>query len=478
MKRKTGIKFISLLIAAALYLGVFVNYAAAQTGSTNTTISSADLDSAWNAAAATKITLNRTSITVDGSGARVNGNTVTITAAGTYVASGALTNGQIAITAAKKDTVRLVLNGVNITNATGAPVYASQCDKLIVTLARGSQNTLTDGGSRFTYTNTAGEEPNAALFSKNDLSINGTGALTVNAGFNNGIGTKDDLIIASGTITVNAANHGIKGNDSVTVLDGNFKITAGKDGVQTSNDTNAAKGWVDIRGGSFEITAADDGIHAESKLYISGGTIKILKSYEGLEGQHVYISGGVLNVTASDDGINASGGNGGRTGNYSLNISGGHVTVLAGNDGLDSNGAINISGGTVVTMTKTNARGRGTGPIDADGAVTFTGGTIIYGGTAAGGNPGGASTQSYVYTDAVISANSNISVKKNGKTLITFTPNIDCRYLALSSPDIVNGANYEIYNGSTLIASAVAGTGGGMNGMNGGGRRQGQRIPQ
>jgi hypothetical protein len=177
-----------------------------------------DTEASWDASTATKIELNNNSATVSGSGASVSGSTVTLSQAGTYLVSGTLSDGQILVSAANDDLVHLVLGGADITNSSGAPLYASQCDKLVVTLADGTSNTLTDGGASFAYNDAANEEPNAALFSKDDLTLNGTGSLIVNASFNNGIGTKDDLVIVSGNLTVSAANHGVKGNDSVRVV--------------------------------------------------------------------------------------------------------------------------------------------------------------------------------------------------------------------------------------------------------------------
>jgi hypothetical protein len=260
----------------------------------------------------------------------------------------------------------------------------------------------------------------------------------------------------------------------VTVLGGTFVINSTGDAVHS-------KGNVVASGGDFALTTKDDGIHADKNLYISGGNIRVLASYEGLEAAHIYISAGTVSVVSEDDGINAAGGNdetsgtgrfgrGGfqASGDYSINISGGNVTVRAGSDGLDSNGIINISGGTLVALTSAR-NSMGTGAIDANGPVTFTGGTIIYGGTAPGNNPTGTSTQSYVYVDTPVPANNTISIKKSGKTLITFTPPVDCRYLTLSSPNITSGQSYEIHNGTTSIATATAGTGGGM-GSGAGGR--------
>jgi hypothetical protein len=476
---KNIMKIIAVLLAAA-GICIGADYAAAQTGGVAST-KAEDVDSAWNAAAAVKIAFNQTSISVDGSGATVRGNIVTITKAGTYVVSGTLTDGQIRIAATNNDLVRLVLNNTSITCSTGAPIYASQCDKLIVTLAAGTRNTLTDGGNRFVYASTADEEPNAALFSKDDLSINGTGALTVNAGFNNGIGTKDDFVISGGTITVNAANHGLRGNDSLTILGGAFVINSTGDALHSQGD-------VIISGGDFALTAKDDGIHSDKDLYISGGTIRVLASYEGLEAEHIHISAGTISVVATDDGINASSGTaaaatagarfgrggfpGGGGGDYSINISGGNITVRAGSDGLDSNGAINISGGTLVSVTSARSN-MGTGAIDADGAVTVSGGTIIYGGTAPGNNFAPGSTQSSVFIDAVIPANTPLSVRSGAATLFTFTVPMECRYLVLSSPAITAGRSYEIYNGTSRITAATAGANTGMGGMGGrgGGRR-------
>ncbi|MDR1574182.1 MAG: carbohydrate-binding domain-containing protein [Clostridiales Family XIII bacterium] len=539
-----------------------------------------DSESAWDAAASVGISLNKTSVSVDGEGATVDGSVVTVDKAGTYVLTGSLQDGQVIVAAASDDTVRLVLNGVDISSFTGAPIYASQCNKLILTLADGTENSVTDGGENFAYANEGDEEPDAAVFCKDDLTINGSGTLTVNAGFNNGVGTKDDLVVTGGNLLIKAANNGLRGNDSVTVLAGTFAIDAGNDGVQTNNGTDAEKGWIYIADGAFDIRAAhdgiqaeaglyidggvfdivagggsdeaqilaadaaggaldagsfkgikaagdilvsggdftvdsaddaihanadiavdggkftlatdDDGIHADGDLRIGGGEIEVKKSYEGLEAANIRITDGTVGVVASDDGINAAGGSDGNTdggrfggdafradGDYSVNISGGSVRVLAGVDGVDSNGVINISGGYSV-MLSSSARGGGDAALDANGALTFTGGSIIYGGGLnTGAGPGGDSTQSCVYTEAEVAAGSEVSVRKDGQSLIAFKPDIDCLRLAFSSPDIVSGESYEIYSGERLIAEAMAGIGGGMrgNGMPGG-ERPGNGMPE
>lgn len=427
-------------------------------------VSDSDTNTAWSESD-TQITLNGSSISVSGIGVAVDSCVATITKEGTYVISGTLTDGQIIVEAANTDKVHIVLNGANITNTIGAPIYAPQCEKLIITLAEGTENSLTDGGSNFRYADTAEEEPNATLFCKDNLSINGTGSLVVNADFNNGIGSKDNLLIISGSITINAANHGLRGNDSVTFLDGNLNIEAGNDGIHTN-------GNITIDGGSFTILSSDDGIHADGDLTINAGTVNVLEAYEGIEAANIFITGGTIDLVTFDDALNAAGGADQIEGNgkleqdnfavgsaYSIVISGGSITFFAGGDGIDSNGTLDISGGMITAIINSSADN---GALDSDGATTFTGGTIIYGGTGIGSVPSSSSTQSYVFVNSEMTTGKEIMVKKDGKTLISVTPTADCQYLALSSPDIKTDESYEIYSGDELISTTTAGTAGGM----------------
>ena len=351
-----------------------------------------DLRSDWDNSSATIITLNGGAVLVEGSGATASGGVVTISQAGTYVVSGTLTNGQIVVDATKDDRVHLVLNGVEITNRTGAAIYAPVCDKLILTLADGTNNTVTDGGSNFSYTLVDDEEPNAAIFSKNDLTINGTGTLTVNAGFNNGIGTKDDLLIVSGNFIINAANHGLRGNDSVGIVSGMFDITAGSDGIRTNNDSNESRGWIHIEDGTFDIKAQKDGIQAENNLSITGGVF-IITTGDGSANAPVRMGGfgdgrqggmgGMppmggqppmngrqpqpqATVTETDDESTSMKALKART---QINITGGAFTIDAEDDGVHSDGDVFISGGNLSIKT-------GDDGIHADNAVVITGGVI------------------------------------------------------------------------------------------------------
>jgi hypothetical protein len=473
-----------------------------------------DLYSSWDSSNPTTIVLNGTTATVTGPGAKVSGGTITISAAGTYVVSGTLTDGSIVVNASNKDLVYLVLNGADITNKTGAAIYAPQCDKLILTLADGTQNKVTDGGAGFVYASVADEEPNAAVYVKDDLTINGNGALAVQAGFNNGIYSKDDLLVVSGTLTIDAKNHGLVGHDSVSIVDGVFSITSVGQGIRANKEGDTAAGWIILEGGTFKISATgdaihatngvtvlggsftiatkDDGIHSDTNLTINGGSIKITSSYEGLEAAHIVIAGGEIDIVSTDDGINAAGGNDGSGlrgptpgggyaagGNYSITMSGGTVSINSRGDGFDSNGSISISGGTILSLINSQANGA----MDCDGTLTITGGTLVYGGTAVEGVPTTGSTQSYVYLSATFASGATVRVEKDGKTLIEATLTMGCSMLAFSSPDIKAGETYNIYSGSTLVGSAVlSGQGGegmgfGGGGAPGGGGRQPGTVP-
>ena len=303
------------------------------------------------------------SATVEGMGATAEGGVVTITAAGKYSISGTLNDGQIVVDAQDEETVYLVLEGVDITNSTSAPIYVANAEKTVITLADGSENAVTDGAS-YVLEDADSDEPNAAVFSKDDLTINGGGSLTVNANYNNGITSKDDLKITGGTITVNAVNDGIKGRDSIAVLDGIITVDAGGDGLQSNNDEDTEKGYISIEGGSFDITAGLDGIQAQTSLLVSGGEISIVTgggsvasdsggawggrgmegnpnqiadSAKGLKaGVDLTIMDGVIQISSLDDALHS---------NDSITINGGDILLASGDDGIHADSVLAINGG-------------------------------------------------------------------------------------------------------------------------------------
>ena len=230
------------------------------------------LDDSYDESSSALITLSGNSAESNGTGVAVNDSTVTISREGCYILRGELADGQIIVDAGDSDKVQLVLDGVSISCSDSSPILVRNADKVKVTLAAGSENTLADSA---TYAEDD-DNPDAALFSKDDLILNGSGSLTVAGNYKHGIAGNDDLVITGGTYTITSVSHAIRGKDSVCILDGTFDLTSEKDGIQASNNEDADKGWVQIDGGSFTITASGDGIQAETDLTINGGDFTIL----------------------------------------------------------------------------------------------------------------------------------------------------------------------------------------------------------
>lgn len=227
-----------------------------------------DQRATWEDTAVT-VTLNSDTATASGDGVTVNGSDVTISKEGTYILSGTLTDGQIIVEVTKEEKVQLVLNGVDITCNDSAAIYVKSADKVSITLAKDTVNKVTDGLS---YTFAEGEdEPNACIFSKDDLTINGEGTLQVTANYNNGIATKNDLKVISGTIDVTSVNNALKGKDSVAILNGNITIDTEGDGIKADNEEESGQGYVYIANGTFNIDAAEDGIQAITYITVKGG---------------------------------------------------------------------------------------------------------------------------------------------------------------------------------------------------------------
>lgn len=243
-----------------------------------------DSNTSWTADQSTDIALAGTSAVVDGTGAESKDRSVTITAAGTYVLSGKLNDGQIIVNNQDKGTVRLVLNGVDINNSDSAAIYIQEAGKVILTLEEGTENSVSDGAT-YVYADDTTDEPSAAIFSKADLTINGTGKLSVSANYNDGITSKDDLKIMNGTLEIQAADDGIVGKDLVAVQDGSISITAEGDGVKSTNDTETDKGFIAIAAGTFDIKAGNDGIQAETSLVIDGGTYTVVTGGGSVNGE-------------------------------------------------------------------------------------------------------------------------------------------------------------------------------------------------
>ncbi|MBR2282090.1 MAG: carbohydrate-binding domain-containing protein [Spirochaetales bacterium] len=298
-----------------------------------------------------------------------DGEDITITAAGVYVVSGSATDSTIIVEAGDEDKVQIVLNGVTITNTDFPCIYVKSADKVFVTTAEDTDNTLKVTGA---FTSDGDTNTDAVIFAKDDIVLNGEGTLNITSTYGNGITGKDDLKITGGTISITCKLDAIEAHDSIRIAGGDITINSKKDGLHAEYDEDDSVGYIYICGGTLDITASDDGIHATTVVQIDDGEIGI-SAAEGIEGTYVLINGGTITISASDDGINAAS----KSTAYSvaIEINGGTITIKMGSgdtDAIDSNGNLYVNGGTL-NITATSA-------FDYDGGASYTGGTIIVNG--------------------------------------------------------------------------------------------------
>ena len=445
-------------------------------------------DVTWDSSSEVTIDLSNPTAT---DGVTVSDGVITITKAGNYKLTGTY-SGQIKVEAADSDMVRLILNNATITNSTGAAINVVEADEVVIYTVSGTTNTVSDGSS---YSDTASGSPDAAIYSKSDLTLAGEGTLKVEGKHEEGIHTTDGLVIASGTLEVNAANTGIKGKDYVDILDGTITVTASQDGIKATNDTDGNRGWVRLSGGTVNISAGDDGFKAERVLEISGGTLNITQSNEGIEAQYINILDGTVNVTSSDDGINASysttstssdststesaststtqtaqskqaaQGNAAQGGQAPSGTMGSGTTgqpPAGGGMGGGMRGGggtfevvdatINITGGTVTV----NANGDG---IDSNGTATLSGGTLIVNGPFTGGNTSLDTNGDLLLNGATVTAGNSGDMfeapstnSTSGYVKISNVSNLSAGttvQVADSSGNVV--ANYKVTNSNTAL---------------------------
>lgn len=297
------------------------------------------------------ITLSETSASCDSSnGVSISGSLVQIINGGTYKISGSLTDGQIVVNTDSEESVKLVFDGVNIKNADNAPVFIEKAEKVIINLADGTKNYITDGTS-YIFASSDEDEPNAALFSKSDLTLYGNGELTVTANYKDGIASKDGLIIKSGTVTVTANDDGIRGKDYLVINSGTFTVKSSADGLKSNNDEDTSKGYIQITGGDYTIVSGTDAIAAQTDVIIGGGTFNLT-------------SGGGSSATLSESSTK------GIKGIASIVISGGSFTINSCDDSIHTNGKIVIDAG-AFTLSSCSQ------PIHADASFTLEKGNII-----------------------------------------------------------------------------------------------------
>ena len=340
-----------------------------------------DSKNKYDASKAVTIQLNGTSATASSDSVQINGSTVIIKEEATYEISGAL-NGMLVVDAPDTAKLQLVFNGVDIASENSAALYILEADKVFVTLADGTTNTLANGGS---FVAIDDNNIDGALFSKQDLTLNGLGSLTVTSPAGHGIVCKDDLVVTSGTYMINSASHGLDANDSVRIANAALTIDAGKDAIHCENSEDAAKGFIYISGGTIKAEAEGDGIAASAYMQIADGTIDLLVgggSENGRKAHSDHFGGfmggghgggrpggmgpGNLQTTGTDE--NSTSMKGLKAANGML-ISGGNITVNSADDAIHSDVSLTINGGTFALASGDDA-------VHAEDTLTVTAGKI------------------------------------------------------------------------------------------------------
>lgn len=420
-----------------------------------------DLAGNYDESDAVKITLSGKTAACNSSNVQIEDGVVTIKAAGVYVLSGTFTDGTIVVDAGDDDKVQLVLDGVSIMAADYAAIYAKNADKVFVTLAEGAGNSLTVSGD---YVQTDDNNVDAVIFAKCDLTLNGTGSLTVKDNMGHGIVSKDDLVVTGGTYTIYSQDHCLNGKDSVRIADGTFNLSCDEDGIHAGND-DQQDGYVYIEGGDINISVGDDAIHAEGLLIITGGDIDVSKSCEGVEGDKILVTGGDIDVISSDDGFNAAGGSSGSGDNHDgfgggpgmdgvdmdadsdayILITGGTININADGDGIDSNGCIGITGGSVYVLGSSD---NGNGAMDYGICAAITGGEIVaVGGSGMAQGFGDESTQcsALVNFDEWVDAGETITLTdSDGKEVLSYKADKKFNSVVISTSDMKQGDNYTL----------------------------------
>lgn len=391
------------------------------------------------------ITLSPDGSTSTDASVLIDGQTVTVTQAGTYQIAGTLGDGALIVESAENAKITLVLGGVSIKNSTGAAIQISTADDVTIELAEGTTNVLQSGEEVDIATATESEEASGgALQSKADLKIKGKGSLTVLGYLNNGIHCTKDLKIKNGNISVTALGHGIKGKNSVTVSGGTVTVTSGKDGITSDETENEEKGFVTIEDGEIIITSAGDGVSAETTLTVTGGVISIISgggsanaqqktdnmrdwwdfdnsasddnsaSCKGLKaGKALVISGGSITIDAQDDALHTDG---------DMTISGGECILSTGDDGAHAALSLTVLDGKITVLTsyeglEANQITLAGGELDitaSDDGINANGGSDGFSGGFGGGFGGRRSDMNSQSGDMTPPDNSNMQTPPDG----------------------------------------------------------------
>ncbi len=368
-----------------------------------------DLSGEYDAGESISIELSDGSISASSDIVTVDGGDITITQEGTYIFSGSISNGRIIVDAGKSDKIQLVLNNASVTSQSSAAIYVKKADKVFVTLAEGTQNTLSNGG---TFNSEGDDKIDAVIFSKDDLTLNGAGTLSIASPAGHGVESKDELRIAGGTYSLETASHGLSANDELSITGSDISINAGK---------------------------------------------------EGIEGTVVNIFDGNIDITAANDGINAANKNSSETNDVSINIMGGSITIDAQGDGIDANGNITVSGGNMIIMGPSDNENA---PIDYDLSATISGGVVAaFGYSGEAQNFGEASSQGSILVKLDNQPNGALVqlIDSSGNALIESRTDKAFNCVVLSCPYIKAGETYTIkageYETQVDMTSLIYGSG-------------------
>lgn len=437
--------------------------AAAQTLAANAAHHDSAADHSWNSTDVATVTLTGSGATTTSSKVMVSGAVVTVTGAGTYQFTGSLTNGRIVVNTTETGIVRLILNGATVTNSTTAPLQIVAATEVMVVVNAGTTNQLTDA-----LANPVG----AALFSQANLTITGTGSLTVRGNAADAIASEGGLVIDSASITANAVDEGVRGENYLYVNSGTLNVTTTSgDGLKSDNETTATMGYVALLGGTTTVTAGGDGVSGATDVVTAGGVLRVTATGKGVKaGVRNVISDGQVTVTATDDGVHSdaavvidggtttiSTGDDGVHAETTLDIAAGGVTVTRSLEGLEAL-KLTVSGGTVTTTASDDSLNAseegldefavspnafirvtggtvvadgGTDGLDSNGTIQLVGGTVVVAGSATrGGGEGGLDsngaltiTGGTVLSTGISATTSRLPSSGQGWVSVTFSTN-------------------------------------------------------
>ena len=333
--------------------------------STSTTIQSevaVSADTSETGELNSEIETNDSIITVSPGDVVLDNDSILISEAGTYYISGTLENGQIIIDADNSSDIQLILNDVSINSNYSAAIYVSQASNLNITT--NSDSELTVNANISSSDNTI----DGVIFSKSDLTFDGSATLTIKSEYIHGIVGKDDIEFLDGSYEIEVGKDGIQANDSVSIIDSTMNILVSNDGIQVKNDENTDKGYVYLENSNIILNTGEDGISASNYVEVISGEYTIDSNLDGIQadsyinivdGSFDITTGGgyqgVLNIITVGEGSGGSISETDKLTDSMKAIKGNDITVIDGEivissyeDGFNADNDILINGGNIL----------------------------------------------------------------------------------------------------------------------------------